>query len=215
MKLEYLNHRTKAGLLPLADVDRVAEELRAGGLAVLPTETGYMLAALATDEPAIIAAFAVKGRDLAHTVHVAFSSLAMARKYAQLTPVAQRILGASTPGPVTVVVNQSGLLPPRLVTVDGTVGVRVPDHPITAQVIAAVGAPLTATSLNRAGESAVDIAAHELETLSWPADSIVYVVPDDGSILYPQPSTLVRLTGAEMEILRIGPISEANLRALL
>jgi L-threonylcarbamoyladenylate synthase len=212
MTLEYLRRRSSGGLLPLADLDRVAVELTAGGLAVLPTETGYMLAALATDEAAIENAFKVKGRDLAHTVHIACSSVAMARRYGRLNAVAERILGALTPGPVTVVVNQTSLLPTRLVTQDGTVGIRVPDHPITAQVVAAVGRPLTATSLNRAGEPPAAIAQQELETLNWPGGDTVYIVPDDSSIRYELPSTLVRVTGVDLEILRQGPVAEAELR---
>ena len=213
-KLEYLTERSLTGLLMLADVERVAEELRRGGLAVLPTETGYLLAALATDEAAILRAFQVKGRDPAHTVHIACSSLAMARQYGDITPIAERILGHFTPGPVTVVVNQTPRLPARLVTVNGTVGIRVPDHPITAQIIAAVGAPITATSLNRAGEPPSAIDRDELAELDWPADTIVHVVPDDNSIRYARPSTLVRVTGTDLEILRTGPISADALACL-
>jgi L-threonylcarbamoyladenylate synthase len=215
MKIEYLTERTASGLLCMADVERVADGLRDGGLAVLPTETGYMLAALATDEPAIERAFAVKGRDLAHTVHVACSSLTMARQFAVLTPEAERLLGRFTPGPLTVVADQTGLLPDRLVTVDGTVGIRVPDQAITQQVISAVGVPLTATSLNKAGQSAVGIAEHELETLAWPSHGVVYVVAEDNSILYAKPSTLVRLNGRDPEILRVGAISENYIRKAL
>lgn len=211
---EYLAARSGTALLRLAEVDRVAHTLRGGGLAVLPTETGYLLAALATDEAAILRAFRVKGRDLANTMHVACSSLAMAGEFSRLTATAARIVGELTPGPITVVVNQSQRLPDRLVTVHGTVGIRVPDHPATLQIIEAVGSPITATSLNRAGEPSSSIDRHQLELLDWPADTVVQVVCDDASIRYSSPSTLVRVTGSDLEILRQGPIAESVLRAM-
>jgi L-threonylcarbamoyladenylate synthase len=213
-KFEYLASRSATALLRLAEVARVAEALRGGGLAVLPTETGYMLAALATDEQAILRAFQVKGRGLANTMHIACSSLEMARGVAWITPTAARLLGELTPGPITVVVNQTPLLPPRLVTVNGTVGIRVPDHPATLQIIDAVGSPITATSLNRAGEPPRSIDRHDLELLDWPAGSVVHVVEDDSSIRYTSPSTLVRVTGPDPEILRAGPITESAIRVL-
>jgi L-threonylcarbamoyladenylate synthase len=213
-KFEYLASRSPTALLRLGEAAKVADALRGGGLAVLPTETGYMLAALATDEPAILRVFRVKGRDLANTMHIACSSLEMVRDVARITPTAARLLSELTPGPITVVVNQTPRLPSRLVTVNGTVGIRVPDHPATLQIIDSVGSPITATSLNRAGEPPSSIDRHDLELLDWPAESVVYVVEDDNAIRYTSPSTLVRVTGPDMEILRVGPITESTIRAV-
>src|SRR5215469_13878245 len=118
-------------MLTLSDVARIADSLRSGSLAVLPTETGYMLAALANSMPAIERAFAVKQRDPAQVMHVACASVAMAASVGKLTPAALRLLGAFTPGPLSVIVAKTAALPDRLVTVNGTVGIRVPDHPGT------------------------------------------------------------------------------------
>src|SRR5215469_784279 len=144
-------------MLTLSEVARIAGSLRSGSLAVLPTETGYMLAALANSMPAIERAFAVKQRDPAQVMHVACASVAMAASVGKLTPAALRLLGAFTPGPLSVIVAKTAALPDRLVTVNGTVGIRVPDHPATLQVIAEVGVPLTATSLNVSGAAPVPV----------------------------------------------------------
>lgn len=213
-EFRYLAVHKGSRLLSLTDVDAVARSLGQGGLAVLPTETGYMLAAVATSEQAVRAAFAVKGRDPAAVMHVACSSLSMARTYGVLDGRATALLGAFTPGPLTVVVPQTGALPAGLVTLDGTVGIRVPDSPATVQVIAAVGAPLTATSLNTAGGPGVSLEEPELRRLDWPAGGDVFVVVDDEAVSYAAPSTLVRVTGPELEILRPGPVSEQALRAV-
>jgi L-threonylcarbamoyladenylate synthase len=212
---EFAYLATPSGTLRLADVRRIADVLCKGGLAVLPTETGHMLAAVATDLAAVQRAFAAKKRDHAKAMHVACSSLSMATRFALLTPSAERVLGALTPGPVTVVVRRSSLLPDRLVTLDETVGIRVPDHPATLQVIAEVGAPLTATSLNESGSASVSPDRATLSALAWPDGHAVYVVDADAVPAYSAPSTLVRLLGADVEILRPGPISAAEIRSVL
>jgi L-threonylcarbamoyladenylate synthase len=149
-------------------------------------------------------------------MHVACSSLAMAERFAELTPAATRLLGQLTPGPITVVVRQSTLLPTRLVTLNGTVGIRVPDHPATLQIIAEVGAPLTATSLNESGATTDQTPDRDtLAALDWPAGQVVYVVDAGDPVRYSMPSTLVRLTGPEVEILRAGPIGADTIGQIL
>ena len=168
----YVTPRSSRGTLALSDVARIADSLKRGSLAVLPTETGYMLAAIATSEDAVKRAFAVKERATSAVMHIACSSLDMA----------------------------------------GTVGIRVPDYPGTLQVINAVGSPLTATSLNSSGSKLPTVDERSLLTLNWPEDEVVYVVRDDDAITYGSASTLARISGESIEVLRPGPISESAIR---
>jgi L-threonylcarbamoyladenylate synthase len=209
---EYVDTDDRTGLLRLADVERIGTALSAGGLAVLPTETGYMLAAVATCADAVTAAFRVKGRSQANVMHIACSSLEMARRFAVIEPMAETFIGQLTPGPLSVVVPQTDRLPASLVTLNGTVGIRVPDNAATLQVIAAVGTPLTATSLNLAGQASTSIEAEDLSRLDWPGGATVFVVVDPKAVVYSAPSTLVRLTEDQVEILRPGPVTEDVLR---
>ncbi|GIF48657.1 tRNA threonylcarbamoyl adenosine modification protein (Sua5/YciO/YrdC/YwlC family) [Asanoa ferruginea] len=205
-----------SGLLRLADAELVAGVLADGGLAVLPTETGYMLAAAATIEASVERVFRAKRRDLAHPMHIACASLEMAAHYGVLTPDARRVIGAFTPGPLTVVVEHTSELPRRLVTHEGTVGIRVPDHPATLQVIAAAGVPVTATSLNPSGAESRPVDADVLAELEWDEDEAVPVVVDHASIRHTLASTLVSLTGPDgPRVLREGPVSAAQVRATL
>jgi L-threonylcarbamoyladenylate synthase len=215
MRFHFLAPSSHSGLLRLADAEFVAGRLREGGLAVLPTETGYMLAALATSLPALRTAFDVKERDHAHAMHVACASIGMAARYAVLSPAARRLMGAFTPGPLTVVVPQTGALPVEMVTLGGTVGIRVPDHAATLQVIATLDAPVTATSLNRSGEETRPYDRDLLEELPWGDLRGVPVVEDKSAVRYPAASTLVRLTGEAPEVLRQGPITAEQITATL
>lgn len=210
----FLRPRPESGTLRLADVAAVADNLRQGGLAVLPTETGYLLAALATSEPALISAFAVKARPHAQVMHVACASISMIQTVGVLTPMATRLLGQFTPGPLSVIVEKTALLPDRLVTMHGTVGIRVPDNAATLQVIAELGLPLTATSLNASGEPAIPVDVAGLSRLTWP-DAVVHVVEDPSAKRYQDASALVRVTGPEPEILRAGPIDKDQILAAL
>lgn len=214
-RFEFIRPRPVSRTITFSEVARISDSLRRGELAVLPTETGYMLAAMATCLPAVERAFAVKYRKHAQVMHVACASLAMAAQIGELTPQALRLLGAFTPGPISVVVPKTALLADRLVTMDGTVGIRVPDHPATLQVIGAVAVPLTATSLNVSGTAPALLSELELESLNWPADETVHVVADDEAISYRTGSTLVRATGPEVEILRAGPVTEPQVREAL
>jgi L-threonylcarbamoyladenylate synthase len=205
---ELLPPKSASGLLRSAEAMMVGDMLRQGGLAVLPTETGYLLAAAATSVPAVRKAFAVKQRRLSNPMHIACSSVEMAAKYATLTPRALRLLGAFTPGPLSVVVEQTDQLPARYVTLDGTVGLRIPEHPAALQVIESLGQPVTATSLNRSGEETAPVDHRLLESLDWLDAERICVVVDNAAIRYSSPSTLVRVTGPAVEILRPGPIRE-------
>ena len=207
----FVKPRSRRGTLALGDVARIAGSLKRGSLAVLPTETGYMLAAMATSQDAVKRAFTVKERPTAAVMHVACSSLDMAGTVGIVTERAARLLGEFTPGPLSVIISQTGLLPDGLVTVNGTVGIRVPDHPGTLQVINAVGAPLTATSLNSSGSRLPTLDESSLRTLNWPEDETVYVVIDDDAIAYDSASTLARISGDTVEILRPGPVSESEI----
>jgi L-threonylcarbamoyladenylate synthase len=214
-RFEFTRPRPVSRTITFSEVARISDSLRGGSLAVLPTETGYMLAALATCLPAVERALAVKHRNHAQVMHVACASLAMAAQIGELNPPSLRLLGEFTPGPVSVVVPKTTLLPDRLVTMDGTVGIRVPDHPATLQVIREVGTPLTATSLNVSGSAPALVSELELESLNWPAGEVIHIVADDDSISYQTGSTLVRAVGPDVEILRAGPISESQVREVV
>jgi L-threonylcarbamoyladenylate synthase len=125
------------------------------------------------------------------------------------------LLGALTPGPCTIVALKTPLLPDSLVSLNGTVGIRVPDHPATLQVIAEVDAPLTATSVNESGTAyrAPDEAV--LAGLAWPVGQTVCVLDAGDTTPYSSASTLVRTTGAEPEILRAGPITAEQIKRVL
>jgi L-threonylcarbamoyladenylate synthase len=201
-----------SGLLTLGRTERIASALRAGGLAVLPTETGHLLA---SSVAAAKKAFVVKQRDLANPMHVACASLSMAEAWGELDERARLLLGEFTPGPLSVVVPHVAGLDNAYVTLNGTIGLRIPDHPATLQVIAALGEPVTATSFNRSGEEGRPVDLEALRSFDWHGEQIVHAVIDPDAVRYGEASTLVRLTGLRPEILRAGPVSASQIDGAL
>ncbi|MGI0128807.1 MAG: L-threonylcarbamoyladenylate synthase [Thermoplasmata archaeon] len=137
---------------------RLADALRAldaGRLVVYPTDTLLGLAARATDAEALERLAATKGRPRGQPVSVALSSTEEIEPLALLTPTGRRFARTRLPGPFTLLARRSRLaartLARGLAGPGGTVGFRVPDHPLARELARRAG-PITATSANRHGE---------------------------------------------------------------
>jgi L-threonylcarbamoyladenylate synthase len=132
-----------------AAVRRAAEQLRAGEVVALPTETVYGLAANALDEGAVARIFELKGRPRENPIIVHVADCEMAKRCVREWPVlADQLASAFWPGPLTLVLPRARAIP-DLVTAGGdTVGVRWPSHPFMQAVIRECGFPLAAPSAN-------------------------------------------------------------------
>lgn len=199
----------KTRLMTCGDAERVAEHLRKGSPAVLPTDTGYMLSVPALDAAAVERLFETKQRRRTASVHIACASPEMAMRYGRFVDLAERALYDLLPGPVSLVVPVTEAFTTPLAIKDGTVGVRIPGCFAALQTIAALGEPVTATSLNPSGQVPItDPTDDALASLEWPANTKqVVVVEDNNALVYEQPSTMVRLDGDEMTVIRPGPVS--------
>src|ERR1035437_7376482 len=147
MATEILPTHTRA--LFNAAVQRAAELLRAGEVVALPTETVYGLAANALDADAVAQIYEIKDRPSYNPIIVHVASLEMARRCVANWPkLADKLAKAFWPGPLTLVLPRSEIIP-DIVTADGsTVGVRWPSHPFIQAVIRQCGFPLAAPSAN-------------------------------------------------------------------
>lgn len=202
-------------LLRLADLDALVQHLRGGGLAVLPTETGYLLGASALDADAVARVFAVKVRSPRNPIHAAVTGVAMAEPLAHLDDASRLLLRAFTPGPLTVVCPKRDVVPDVLVAGTGTLGIRVPDSPVTLQVLAAFGGPITATSLNVSGDPPRASVEETIAALEWKDEAALFLVQDPLGVPQPRASTLVSIVDGQCRILREGPISEEAITAAL
>jgi L-threonylcarbamoyladenylate synthase len=180
-----------------------AVALRRGGLVIVPTETVYGIACLASDESAVKRIYEAKGRGFHNPLPVQISGPDMLGKVAaEVTEPAKRLAERFWPGPLTLVVRRNPSLPEILTAGGDTVAVRIPDHPVTLALLKAIGAPLAITSANVSGEMPATTCAEAPAALGeW-----VEVALDGGDCRIGVPSTVVDTTGSKPRILREGAI---------
>jgi len=136
--------------------------LRAGGLAAMPTETVYGLAADATSDTAVAAIYAAKERPAINPLISHVLDVEAAREHATFGPEAEMLARAFWPGPLTLVLPVAPTCRISLLARAGldTVAVRSPSHDTARALIAAAGVPLAAPSANRSGAVSPTTAAH-------------------------------------------------------
>ena len=153
-----------AELLPpdASGIARAATLLRAGRLVALPTETVYGLAADATQDQAVAAIYAAKGRPDFNPLIVHLPDLASAMAIADFPGPARALADAFWPGPLTLVLplKPGHGLSPRVTAGLNTVAIRLPAHPLMQAVLRATGRPLAAPSANPSGRISATTAAH-------------------------------------------------------
>ncbi|KAF5033414.1 Threonylcarbamoyl-AMP synthase [anaerobic digester metagenome] len=192
-------------------VQAAAELLRAGQVVAIPTETVYGLAANALNEAAVKKIFLVKGRPQDNPLIVHISSLDMwAPLVADLPGHALALADAFWPGPLTIILRKSELLPTATTAGMDSVAVRMPAHPAARAVIKAAGLPLAAPSANLSGSPSPTTAQHCLKDLNGKIPLIL----DGGACDVGIESTVVSLVGAPV-LLRPGAITAEMLSRVL
>jgi len=182
-----------------------AEALRTGELVAFPTETVYGLGANALDAGAVARIFAAKGRpgDNPLIIHVAYPA-DIEPLTTGLTPLARRLLEAFAPGPLTLILPRSAIVPDIVTAGLDTVAVRIPAHPVARRLIELAGVPVAAPSANKSGRPSPTRAWHVEEDFSG---LIPYII-DGGSCEFGLESTVLDLTDESPTILRPGAITQ-------
>jgi L-threonylcarbamoyladenylate synthase len=154
-------------------IRRAACLLREGALVAFPTETVYGLGGDATNDRAVAAIFAAKGRPHFNPLIVHLPDLAEAEALAVFDDRARRLAASFWPGPLTLVLPRSRDSGVSLLASAGldTVAVRLPSHPIARKLLRAAGRPIAAPSANRSGRVSPTSAAHVLAEFARPADA--------------------------------------------
>ena len=199
-------------------IRRAVQALADGKLVAFPTETVYGVAADASQESAVARLLQIKGRRPGQPLTLAVNSAAAAFDYGpDLSPVGRRLGRRCWPGPLTLVFDgrhpqgHLGRLSPRVreaVAPTSFVGLRVPNHRFLLETLQRLSGPVALTSANRSGQTDAVSAEEVVAALGDDVDLVL----SDGRSRYAQPSSVVRIQGRELEILRPGVLSEAALR---
>ena len=194
------------------DVDRALEVIEAGGLVAIPTETVYGLAADASNEAAVRRVFAAKGRPTDHPVIVHLASTSLLDAWAT-NPSVETLTLAETcwPGPLTIIVQRAAAVLDVVTGGRNTVGLRVPAHTLTLDLLSRFGGGLAAPSANRFGRISPTTAEHVADDLGTAVDYIL----DGGPAQIGLESTILDCTTTIPQILRHGAVTEAQLQEIL
>ena len=187
------------------------EVLRSGGVAVVPTDTVYGLAARPEDAEAVRAVFRAKGRPEGMHLPVLAASVAQVRALGVAFNAAAAVLAERWwPGPLTLAFGfDPGLERPIWLAGREEVAVRIPDHDFLRALLGQTGA-LLVTSANPHG-APTPRTAHDVAASLGPAVDLVV----DAGPLDDVPSTLVNVRGPEAEIEREGAIARAAIEHTL
>ncbi len=174
-----------------------------GSVILLPTETVYGFMCRWNDSQAREKIFQMKKRSTDKPFQMLAMSVSQAQKEGLLFEGEARTIAEKFfPGPMTMVIkNRNG----------GTTGLRIPDHPLTLELIKKIACPLAATSANISGEPAALTLEDALKNLEILPDLAV----DGGKIESGLASTVVDATANPFKILRQGPISEEEIKKAL
>ncbi len=184
-----------------AGIAKAAGIVRAGGLVAFPTETVYGLGANALSAQAVARIFEAKGRPRFDPIIVHVASPEEAEPlWTEVPPLARLLMARFWPGPLTLVLPKSDLIPEIVTAGLPTVAVRMPDHPMALALIREAGCPIAAPSANRFGRPSPTHHDHVLDSLGGRIEAVLACGPTPVGI----ESTVVSLVKAPPRVLRPG-----------
>jgi L-threonylcarbamoyladenylate synthase len=186
-------------------IARAARMLRDGKLVAFPTETVYGLGADARNGKAVAGIFAAKGRPRFNPLIVHVRDLAEAERHALFSPAARKLAERFWPGALTLVLPRRADTPLSELVSAGlnSVALRVPAHPVAADLLREAGIPIAAPSANLSGRISATTAAHVAGGLGDKIDLIL----DGGATSFGVESTVVGFDGEIPILLRPGAIA--------
>lgn len=195
-------------------IKKAAEILKNGGLVGIPTETVYGLAADALNGRAVAGIFAAKGRPMDNPliVHIAdFSDIKRFNLVSEIPETAKKLAERFWPGPLTVIMKKSDIIPNEVSAGLDTVAIRFPSHKTANEIIRQSGTVLAAPSANLSGSPSPTEAGHVMNDLHGKIDAVL----DGGVCDVGVESTVITLACDVPRVLRPGGVTVEQLREVL
>ena len=180
---------------------QAAQILHNGGIAAIPTDSSYALVCHLDDKAAAENLRRIRGVDDKHHLTLLCRDLSELASYARVDNKQYRLLKLGTPGPFTFILEATKEVPRRVSHPSRrTIGLRVPDHRVTQELLAVFGQPLLATTLIAPGETDPLNDPHEIRDRF---QKLIQAVVDAGACPM-QPTTVVDLSGELPTLVRQG-----------
>ncbi|MFH1533941.1 MAG: L-threonylcarbamoyladenylate synthase [Nitrospirota bacterium] len=183
-------------------ISRAVDVLRSGGVVMHPTETCYGLAVDVFNEAALEKLYRLKGRDADKPLSILVDGFDMAQEYGVFSEKANELAQKYWPGALSIVVPRKKSLPEFLNKGHEGVSIRYSSDDFSAKMVSEFGSPITTTSANKSGGEPL-YNADDLEGVD--------LIVDGGEILKNKPSTVVKVVGDNVQVLRQGDIDPRDL----
>ena len=186
-------------------LQKAADAIRMGKVVAIPTDTLYVLLADPFSLRAVASVFEAKGRESHRSLPILVDSLQMAEDYAaNLTARFYLLARRFWPGPLTIIVPASPMLPLKVTGHSGRLAVRRSDAVIPNRLIEILETPVIATSANRSGQPTCRSGFEVLGAM----DGRVDIVLDAGAVAGPG-ATTIDITDPDWKMIRAGAIPES------
>lgn len=194
------------------DISRARQHLLQGELVAIPTETVYGLAANGLNADAVLKIYEAKGRPSFNPLILHVADIDKAKELVESFPEnALKLAKAFWPGPLTLVLKKKKMVPDIVSAGLDSVGIRIPDHPLTLKLLRSLDFPLAAPSANPSGYVSPTSPQHVMQQLG---DKVAYIL-DGGNCAVGIESTIVKVTENEVSVLRLGGIELEKIEAAL
>lgn len=198
-----------------APIDRAIGLLEQGRLVAFPTETVYGLGANARNQSAILKVFQAKQRPLNHPLIIHIGQFAALEEWVQtVSDPAEKLIQAFWPGPLTLVLPKRKDVPGWVTAGQPNIALRMPQHPLTLQLLKDSGLALVGPSANQFGRLSPTTAAAVEEAFKDINPNPVDLILDGGPCQVGIESTIVYFDGKQMHLLRPGMISAEAMSAV-
>ena len=198
----------------MEDLNKAADVLLSGGTVIFPTDTVLGLGAHALKKDAIEKIYEIKGRDRNKPINILISDIDKLDYITEpLTETEEKLANYWWPGPLTLVLRlkESKKNLYNFVKNDGTIGVRIPNNEKTRELIRKAGGIVATTSVNYSGEPP----AVKIDDISEEIKQKVDYLVDFKDFSIKKPSTVIRVEGDKIDILRPGALEVEDLNRAL
>jgi len=182
-------------------IQQAVEIIRADGLVVYPTDSSYALGCHVGDKTGMERIRRIRNLDNRHNFTLMCRDLSEISTYAKVDNSSYRLLKSLTPGPYTFILKATHEVPRRLQNPKRkTIGIRVPDHPVSQALLDQLGEPLMSSTLILPGRELPETDAHDIrDRLEHDVDLVI-----DGESCGLEPTTVIELVDGSMQVLRKG-----------
>ncbi len=181
-------------------INKAVETLRDGRLVIYPTDTVYGIGGSLFQKHAIEKIYRIKGKTKYEPLSIICESIQQASRFAKISNFAFRIMKRCLPGPYTFILDATREIPKLMLSRRKEVGIRIPDSAVVQAIVHNLGHPLVNSSITLQEDELLN----DPEEIARRFEHVVDVFLDAGPLPDPRDSTVVRITGQEIDVLREG-----------